>query len=213
MPIEVMAARGVDSLRFGPLRPVGLELPDGSRPYAVAQLRRETVDGESWNLVGFQTNLKWGEQARVFGLLPGLEKARFHRYGVMHRNIFLNAPQTLSELRLAKDLWVAGQLTGVEGYLESTAMGLVAAQKLQAQHLGFEATWPEETAIGSLLAHLRRQVKNFQPQNVNRGVFPPLEGRYKRRDRPAKDAALLARAREAFEAHVAGWLAALSTQA
>ena len=213
MPIEVMAARGVDSLRFGPLRPVGLELPDGSRPYAVAQLRRETVDGESWNLVGFQTNLKWGEQSRVFGLLPGLEKARFHRYGVMHRNIFLNAPKTLSELRLAENLWVAGQLTGVEGYLESTAMGLVAAQKLQAQHLGFEATWPEETAIGSLLAHLRRQVKNFQPQNVNRGVFPPLEGRYKRRDRPAKDAALLARAREAFEAHVAGWLAELSTQA
>lgn len=211
MPLEVIASRGPDTLRFGPLRPVGLERPDGTRPYAVVQLRRENLAASGYNLVGFQTNLKWPAQREVFRTLPGLEQAEFFRYGVMHRNIFLNAPKVLLNLRLLdRPVWVAGQLTGVEGYLESTAMGLVAALNAAAFLTGAEPPcWPDVTAVGALLVHLGREVKNFQPQNVNRGIFPPLEGRYRRKDRPQKDAALLERARAAFAERTAPAIAGL----
>lgn len=208
MPIEVIASRGLDTLRFGPMRPVGLERPDGSRPYAVVQLRRENMAASAWNLVGFQTNLKWKEQARVFRMLPGFENANFFRYGVMHRNIFLNAPKVLNDLELNQrpDCWVAGQLTGVEGYVESVAMGLVAALAFHGRQVGASVQWPEETAIGALLAHLRREKSHFQPMNMNRGLFPPIEGRWKRKDRPQKDKALIERARTSFDDQVKPFL-------
>lgn len=197
MPVEVLASRGPQTLRFGPMRPVGLERPDGSRPYAVVQLRAETADQRSYNLVGFQTNLKWKEQARVFSMIPGLGHAEFLRYGVMHRNSYVDAPRCLNKLRLngRPDVWIAGQLSGVEGYVESCAMGLAAALELDALTGGRESVpWPEETATGALLARLADQTgKRFQPVNVNRGIFPPLDDAPKRASREDKAQAVYRR--------------------
>lgn len=177
MPVEAIAERGVDTLRFGPMKPRGLVDPrTGREPYAAVQLRQDNSDGTLYNLVGFQTGLKWGEQKRVFSLIPGLEHAEFVRLGVMHRNTSVNAPAVLDEwLRLKgnEHIFLAGQITGVEGYMESTAMGLVA---------GINAVcglrpWPRETAIGSLIHYLMTtEPKHFQPMNINLGLFPELSG-------------------------------------
>ncbi|MCR5347493.1 MAG: methylenetetrahydrofolate--tRNA-(uracil(54)-C(5))-methyltransferase (FADH(2)-oxidizing) TrmFO [Fretibacterium sp.] len=185
MPIEAIAERGTDTMRFGPLRPVGLPDPrTGRESWAVVQLRQDNAEGTLYNLVGFQTALKWGEQKRVFSLIPGLEKAEFVRFGVMHRNTSVNAPAVLDPwLRLTSagrgDIFLAGQITGVEGYMESTAMGLVAginaARLLRGRPL---PDWPETTAIGSLLHYLRSaDPAHFQPMNMNLGIFPHLENR------------------------------------
>lgn len=177
LPIEVIASRGKETLLYGPLKPVGLIDPKtGKEPYAVVQLRKENVEGTLYNLVGFQTNLKWSEQKRVFSMIPGLENAEFVRYGVMHRNIFINSPILLDRsLRLKRDrrLLFAGQIVGVEGYMESTAMGLVAALSVISDG---RVEFPEETMIGSLLRYITTaDARNFQPMNANFGILPPLE--------------------------------------
>lgn len=198
MPVEVLASRGVDTLRFGPLRPVGLEHPDtGKRPFAVVQLRQDNREGTVYNIVGFQTNLRWPEQERVFRLIPGLERVEFVRKGVMHRNIYINAPKVLNkalELRGREQVYLAGQITGVEGYVESAAMGVVAALNLVERLRGRgPVAWPRETALGSLVHRLGDDtVKRFQPTNVNLGLFPPLEERIK--GKPARCAAVARRA-------------------
>lgn len=203
LPVEVIASRGEDTLRFGPLRPVGLPDPrTGREPYAVVQLRQENREGTLYNLVGFQTNLRWGEQERVFRLIPGLERAEFVRLGVMHRNSFVRAPLVLDpllRLRGAGDCFLAGQLCGVEGYVESTAMGLVAALHLVILRSGSPVPpWPRETAVGGLLAHLQEAPpEHFQPMNCNLGIFPPLERRVK--SRGDRCLAVAARSREALE--------------
>lgn len=184
MPVEQVARRGIDTLRFGALKPVGLPDPEtGREPYAVVQLRQDNIEGTMFNLVGFQTSLRHKEQARVFRMIPGLQSAEFVRFGVMHRNIYVNAPAVLdSELRLksreGKDVFLAGQLTGVEGYMESTAMGLVAAINMYCSLNNIPSVvFPRESAIGSLLNYLKNaDIKHFQPMNVNLGIFPPLEG-------------------------------------
>lgn len=203
MPVEVLASRGRDTLRFGPLRPVGLERPDGSRrPWAVVQLRQDNSDGTLYNLVGFQTNLKWSEQQRVFRLIPGLEHAEFVRWGVMHRNIYVDAPRVLDGFLRPldrQDLFLAGQLAGVEGYVESTAMGLAAALGMAA-HLQDRAQpfWPAETAIGALMERLRdTTTPRFQPTNLNAGIFSPFETRLK--DRQEKTLRLIKRAEESMD--------------
>ena len=181
LPIEVIASRGRDTLRFGPLRPVGLEDPEkGKRPFAVVQLRQENRSKTLYNLVGFQTNLRWPEQERVFRLIPALHDAEFVRYGVMHRNLYVNAPRTLDgylRIKGLKDIFLAGQITGVEGYMESTAMGLVAALNMVAllRNRSFPE-WPPETAVGALLKHLKEEPLHgrFQPMNMNLGLFPPI---------------------------------------
>jgi methylenetetrahydrofolate--tRNA-(uracil-5-)-methyltransferase len=183
MPVEVMAARGDQTLTFGPLKPVGLiDKRTGKRSYAVVQLRKENREGTLFNLVGFQTHLKWGEQQRVFRLIPGLENAEFVRYGVMHRNTFLNAPKVLNadfSLKNSPNLFFAGQITGVEGYVESGASGLVAGINA-VRRLNDQPTliFPEETALGALARHLEGSPSvNFQPMNINFGLLPPLEVR------------------------------------
>ncbi|MDR1966773.1 MAG: methylenetetrahydrofolate--tRNA-(uracil(54)-C(5))-methyltransferase (FADH(2)-oxidizing) TrmFO [Synergistaceae bacterium] len=186
LPIEVMAERGRDTMRFGPLRPVGLPDPaTGREPYAVVQLRRDDAEGALYNLVGFQTNLKWPEQDRVFRLIPALAGAEFARRGVMHRNSFVCAPAALdgflrparNRMALRRDLFLAGQITGVEGYVESAAMGAVAAIYMSAVLKGMEMpSFPASTAIGSLLRYLRdAEPSTFQPMNVNLGIFPKME--------------------------------------
>jgi methylenetetrahydrofolate--tRNA-(uracil-5-)-methyltransferase len=186
LPIEVMAERGVDTMRYGPMRPVGLPDPaTGREPYAVLQLRRDNADGTLRNLVGFQTNLRWPEQDRVFRMIPALENAEFVRKGVMHRNSFVRAPKALDGyLRPARcgvtirpDLFLAGQITGVEGYVESAAMGLAAAVFMRAVLDRRDLPrFPETTAIGSLLRYLKEaEPSTFQPMNVNLGIFPKLE--------------------------------------
>lgn len=183
LPIEVIAGRGEKTLLFGPLRPVGLRPPDGGREsYAVVQLRQDNEEGTLYNLVGFQTNLKWGEQERVFRLIPALRNAEFVRKGVMHRNLFVCAPKVLDGFLRPTgygELFLAGQMTGVEGYTESTAMGLTAAIFMFLRLSGIPLPeWPPETAIGSLLRYLKTSVaKNFQPMNVNLGIFPKLTGK------------------------------------
>ncbi len=179
MPVEVMASRGVDTLRYGPLRPVGLTDPaTGHRPYANVQLRRENTAGSLYNLVGFQTNLKFKEQERVFGLIPGLEKAEFVRHGVMHRNSFLNAPLVLEENQCLKgqdNLFFAGQITGVEGYIESAACGLLAGLHLHAKLLKKRVLpLPPETMLGALQNHMRTTNAHYQPMGANMGLLPPL---------------------------------------
>jgi methylenetetrahydrofolate--tRNA-(uracil-5-)-methyltransferase len=174
MPVEAIAERGRDTLRFGPMKPRGLVDPKtGREPYAAVQLRQDNSDGTLYNIVGFQTGLKWGEQKRVFSMIPGLEHAEFVRLGVMHRNTSVNAPAVLDEwLRLKgkENVFLAGQITGVEGYMESTAMGLVAGINASCETL---PTWPRETAIGSLLHYLKTtEPKHFQPMNINLGLFP-----------------------------------------
>jgi len=185
MPVEVMAARGEQTLTFGPLKPVGLiDARTGKRSFAVVQLRKENREGTLFNLVGFQTHLKWGEQQRVFRLIPGLENAEFVRYGVMHRNTFLNAPKVLHadfSLKKSPNLFFAGQITGVEGYVESIASGLVAGINAVRSLNGLPLlVFPEETALGALARHLEGSPSvNFQPMNMNFGLLPPLEVRIK----------------------------------
>jgi methylenetetrahydrofolate--tRNA-(uracil-5-)-methyltransferase len=180
MPIEVMAARGPMTMAFGPLKPVGIVDPrTGKTPFAVVQLRKENVQGTLLNLVGFQTHLKWGEQKRVFRLIPGLEHAEFVRYGVMHRNSFLNAPKVLQvdfSLRQRPNIFFAGQITGVEGYLESAASGLLAGLNVRRRLSGQETlVFPPETALGGLARHLAGSPSvSFQPMNINFGLISPL---------------------------------------
>jgi methylenetetrahydrofolate--tRNA-(uracil-5-)-methyltransferase len=181
MPIEVMASRGADTMRFGPLKPVGLRDPrTGHRPWAVLQLRKENAGGTMYNLVGFQTNLKFGEQKRVFSMIPALKNAEFLRYGVMHRNTFLDSPRLLNadySMRKRPDLFFAGQITGVEGYMESAGSGVLAglnaARRLRGQD---PLVLPRETMLGALADYISDpSVKNFQPMGANFGVLPPLE--------------------------------------
>ena len=185
MPVEVMARRGVDTLRYGPLKPVGLRDPKtGKEPYAVVQLRRDNAQGSIYNMVGFQTHLKWGEQKRVFSLIPALRNAEYIRYGVMHRNTFLDSPRLLDRyyrVRGQERLMFAGQITGVEGYVESTASGCLAAVELARRLEGkTPVNFPRETAIGAMALYISDQsVVNFQPMNVNFGLIPPLGYRVK----------------------------------
>ena len=192
LPIEVMAARGADTLRFGPMKPVGLTDPHtGRRPYAVVQLRQDNALGTLYNLVGFQTKLKHGEQTRVFRMIPGLEPAEFARLGGLHRNTFLNSPKLLDgtlRLRAMPRLRFAGQITGVEGYVESAAIGLLAGRFAAAERQGRPyGAPPPTTALGALLGHITggAAAETFQPMNVNFGLFPPpgIEGKVKGRDR------------------------------
>src|SRR5207302_4820027 len=181
MPIEVMAERGMDTLRFGPMKPVGLDDPRTGRwPYAVVQLRQDNALGTLWNMVGFQTKLKHGELVRIFRTIPGLEKAEFARLGGIHRNSFINSPRLLdSELRLRSkpNIRFAGQITGCEGYVESAAVGILAARFAAADLSGeTRSSPPPETALGALLAHITggAEAETFQPMNVNFGLMPPL---------------------------------------
>lgn len=210
MPIEEIARRGRDTLRYGPLKPVGLIDPrTGRRPYAVVQLRRENVPGSLFNLVGFQTRLKQGEQMRVFRMIPGLEDAEFVRYGMMHRNTFVNGPEHLTPtLQLKEDerIFMAGQITGVEGYMESTAMGLVcginAARLAQGKN---PLVFPEETAIGSLCSYVSTPSKGeFQPMNVNFGLLPDPPQRAKKNERRMWKVALARQALKEFVPSVRG---------
>jgi len=202
MPVEVIASRGRDTLRFGPLRPVGLNDPrTGKRPYAVVQIRQDNSEGTLYNIVGFQTNLRWNEQRRVFRLIPGLENAEFVRMGVMHRNIYVDAPRCLDGYLRPKgceSLFLAGQITGVEGYVESTAMGAVAALNLASLLNGKSLpAWPQETAIGALLHRLCDTTNpKFSPTNANMGIFPPLQEKIK--SRKERNEKILSRGREAF---------------
>ena len=185
MPVEVMARRGVDTLRYGPLKPVGLRDPrTGKENYAVVQLRRDNADGTLYNLVGFQTHLTWGEQKRVFSMIPALRNAEFVRYGVMHRNTYLNSPQLLDRYyRLRSDprISFAGQMTGVEGYVESAASGMLVGIETAARVLGLPAVdFPQETAIGALGLYISGgSVGDFQPMNINFGIISPLGYRVK----------------------------------
>ena len=183
MPIEVLAQRGVDTIRFGPMKPVGLRDPKtGHRPWAVLQLRKETATGDMYNLVGFQTNLKFPEQKRVFGLIPALKNAEYHRYGVMHRNTFINSPKLLSgdfSVKNNRKLFFAGQITGVEGYMESAASGLIAGINAYRVIVNTDTVvLPEDTMIGALSHYISDEsVVDFQPMGANFGVLPDLENR------------------------------------
>ena len=200
MPVEEMARRGIDTLLYGPLKPVGLEDPKtGKRPYAVVQLRQDNAADSLYNIVGFQTHLKWPEQKRVFGLIPGLENAEFVRYGVMHRNTFINSPELLRPTLQYKDrddLLFAGQMTGVEGYIESAASGLVAGVNAAYLAKGENPViFPEQTAHGSMCKYITSAVaKHFQPMNANFGLMPPLEERI--RDKKLKKQKIAERALE-----------------
>ncbi len=211
LPIEVMAERGVDTLRYGPMKPVGLTNPHSAeRPYAVIQLRQDNALGTLYNLVGFQTKLKHAEQVRVFRMIPGLEQAEFARLGGMHRNTFINSPRLLdAELRLKAqpNLRFAGQMTGVEGYIESAAIGLLAGRFAAAERYGrVLAPPPDTTALGALLAHITGQAvaETFQPMNVNFGLFPPLSNEPKHLGARERKKLYTDRAREAL----AAWLEA-----
>lgn len=185
MPIEVMASRGKKTMLFGPMKPVGLEDPrTGKRPYAVVQLRQDDAAGTLYNIVGFQTHLKWGAQKEVLQLIPGLENAEIVRYGVMHRNTFINSPKVLEptyQFKNRQDLFFAGQMTGVEGYVESAASGLVAGINAARVLNGEDPlVFPAETAIGSMARYITStNAKNFQPMNANFGLFPELPVRIK----------------------------------
>jgi len=204
LPIEVMAERGIDTLRYGPMKPKGLIDPrTGKEPYAVVQLRPENAERTLYNMVGFQTKLKYHEQERVFRLIPGLEKAEFARYGSIHRNTFVNAPKVLTpylQLKNYPNVFLAGQITGVEGYVESTAMGLVAAINAYRLIKGKDLVIPPpETAIGSLVHYLQfSNPKHFQPMNVNWGLFPEISGKRKFK-KEEKVRALVERALKALE--------------
>lgn len=203
MPIEKLAKRGLDAPRFGPMKPVGLIDPrTGHRPWACVQLRRENADGTMFNLVGFQTNLKFGEQKRVFSMIPGLENAEFVRYGVMHRNSFINSPKLLNSdfsLRSDGNIFFAGQITGVEGYMESAASGIIAglnAVRLSQNKSSFVPT--NVTMLGALCAYISDEsVKYFQPMGANFGVLPPIEPKIK--DKRERYMALAKRAINSLE--------------
>ena len=185
MPIEVMAKRGLDTLRFGPLKPVGFDDPrTAKRPYAVIQLRQDNSEGTLFNMVGFQTNLKFGEQKRVFSKLPGLENAEFVKYGVMHRNTFINSPKLLNkkyQMKQYENIYFAGQITGVEGYVESISSGMVAALNAieQFKQTKQNIIFPKETMIGALSHYIVENKENFQPMNANFGILPQLEEKIK----------------------------------
>ncbi len=189
MPIEVLAKRGSDTLRFGPLKPVGITIPyNGEHPHAVVQLRKDNKEGTLYNMVGFQTRLKWPEQKRVFSMIPGLEGAQFVRFGVMHRNIFINSPLLLEptlQMKGRPGVFWAGQITGVEGYVESAAMGLVAG--INAYHHlkgGLPLVFPPETALGALANYITTASScNFQPMNINFGLFPQLPTKVSKKGR------------------------------
>jgi methylenetetrahydrofolate--tRNA-(uracil-5-)-methyltransferase len=190
MPIEVMAERGFDTLRYGPMKPVGLDDPRTGRwPHAVVQLRQDNALGTLWNMVGFQTKLKYAEQVRIFRMIPGLEKAEFARLGGLHRNTFLNAPRLLDatlRLKSRPNIRFAGQITGCEGYVESAAIGLLAGRFAAAERRGAGfAPPPPETALGALLGHITggANAEDYQPMNVNFGLFPPVAGRTRKADR------------------------------
>ena len=211
LPIEVMAARGRDTLRFGPMKPVGLtnaHRPD-VKPYAVVQLRRDNKLGTLFNIVGFQTKMKYGAQTDVFRLIPGLEKASFARLGGIHRNTFINSPRLLDDrmrLRSRPHIRFAGQITGVEGYVESAAMGLLAGRMAANAILGRDLPPPPpDTAMGALVTHITggAEAKTFQPMNVNFGLFPPIDAKGGRKGRKDRYRAYTDRAKDAF----AGWLA------
>lgn len=212
MPIEEMAARGEDTMRFGPLKPVGLIDPrNGKEAYAVVQLRQDNAAASLYNLVGFQTHLKWPEQRRVFGMIPGLENAEFVRFGVMHKNTYLNSPQLLDKhfnLRNNKRFYFAGQMTGVEGYVESAASGLMAGLAAARAVLELpEVEFPEVTAHGALANYISNPtIENFQPMNINFGLIPPLTVRI--RKKREKNAQIAARALEALD----GFLPTLKTE-
>ena len=203
MPVEVMARRGVDTLRYGPLKPKGLRDPKtGREPYAVVQLRRDNAQGSVYNLVGFQTHLKFPEQKRVFSMIPALENAEFLRYGVMHRNTYLNSPRLLDRyyrLKAQPRVMFAGQITGVEGYVESTASGFVCAVELAHRLLGKPPVdFPGLTALGALAAYISNEsVTDFQPMNINFGIIPPLDHRVK--GKREKNAEISQRALAALE--------------
>lgn len=203
MPVEVMAKRGADTLRYGPLKPVGLRDPrTGHRPWANLQLRRENAEGSMYNLVGFQTNLKFGEQKRVFGCIPALKNAEFVRYGVMHRNTFLDSPRLLNHQFCFKQnprIAFAGQMTGVEGYIESAASGLMAAFHLTRRLLGkAEITFPRDTMLGALSHYISDEtVVDFQPMGSNMGILPPLDERV--RDKQQRYLFLAQRAMESMK--------------
>lgn len=203
MPIEVMAARGEKTMTFGPMKPVGLEDPKtGKRPYAVIQLRQDNAAASLYNIVGFQTHLKWGEQKRVFRMIPGLENAEFVRYGVMHRNSFMNSPELLKptyQSSKREDLFFAGQMTGVEGYVESAASGLLAGLNAARLAKGLAPViFPRETAIGSMAYYITHaEGKHFQPMNANFGLFPELPERI--RDKKLRYQTLAQRALSSLE--------------
>ena len=204
MPIEEMAVRGEDTMRFGPLRPVGLVNPNtGHRPWANVQLRAENKERTLYNIVGFQTNLKWGEQKRVFSMIPGLENAEFVRYGVMHRNTFLDAPRVLSAqlcLKEHSNVFFAGQITGFEGYMESAACGLLAARNLYARLKGRQLPPPPaDTMCGALVQYLTTENKNFQPMGANMGILPPLPAETRPRDKRLRYMAQAERAVASFQ--------------
>ena len=204
MPIEVMAARGADTIRFGPLRPVGLRDPrTGHRPWAAVQLRAENTARTLYNLVGFQTNLKWGEQKRVFSMIPGLEHAEFVRYGVMHRNTFLESPKVLTKQQFLADhpnVFFAGQITGFEGYMESAASGLLAARNLYARLEGKVLPPPPvDTMCGALIQYLTTENKHFQPMGANMGILPPLPEESRPRDKRLRYMAAAQRAVASFQ--------------
>ena len=221
MPVEVMAKRGIDTLRFGPLKPVGFDDPrTGKRPYAVVQLRQDNSDGTLYNMVGFQTNLKYGEQKRVFSIIPGLKNAEFVKYGVMHRNTFINSPELLDNtynLKKKTNIYFAGQITGVEGYVESISSGMVAGlnavkqfetvnnkaernieNKFNTSEKRSQITFSNETMIGALVEYISTQRENFQPMNANFGILPPLEGE-KIKDKKKRYESLSNRALEKIE--------------
>lgn len=212
MPIEEMAARGEDTMRFGPLKPVGLIDPrNGKEAYAVVQLRQDNAAASLYNLVGFQTHLKWPEQRRVFGMIPGLENAEFVRFGVMHKNTYLNSPQLLDKhfnLRSNKRFYFAGQMTGVEGYVESAASGLMAGLAAARAVLELpKVEFPDVTAHGALANYISNPaIENFQPMNINFGLIPPLTVRI--RKKREKNAQIAARALEALD----GFLPVLKTE-
>ena len=212
MPIEEMAVRGEDTMRFGPLKPVGLIDPrNGKEAYAVVQLRQDNAAASLYNLVGFQTHLKWPEQRRVFGMIPGLENAEFVRFGVMHKNTYLNSPQLLDKhfnLRSNKRFYFAGQMTGVEGYVESAASGLMAGLAAARAILELpDVEFPDVTAHGALANYISNPtIENFQPMNINFGLIPPLTVRI--RKKREKNAQIAARALEALD----GVLPALKTE-
>jgi len=211
LPIEVMAERGRETLRFGPMKPVGLTNPHRPdvKPYAVVQLRRDNKLGTLYNIVGFQTKMKYGAQTAVFKTIPGLENASFARLGGIHRNTFINSPRLLDDrmrLKSRPNLRFAGQVTGVEGYVESAAMGLLAGRMAAADILGRDlAPPPPDTAMGALITHITggADAKTFQPMNVNFGLFPPIDAKGGRKGRKDRYKAYTDRAKDSFR----GWLA------
>ena len=199
MPVEIMAKRGIDTLRFGPLKPVGFtDKRTGKRPYALVQLRQDNKEGTLFNMVGFQTNLKYGEQKRVFSMIPGLENANFVKYGVMHRNTFINSPDLLDEtynFKKNRNIYFAGQITGVEGYVESISSGFVAGINAVKKFLNKEKSiYPNETVIGALANYISSKKENFQPMNANFGILPELSEKI--RDKKERYQKLAARSLE-----------------